>query len=158
MISLSNLVLLVALPMQFQPHNDNDPRTGHSYCNERFEFCSQFPLEIFPTQLDFHEGDGVLLRTENDLATVIIAGHHDFSGENTEAIFQNEVKKQTTEGQRYMLISSLFGEDFYECFFLIGHKSYYHKAFLSDGKLVRLSIETTINHPKLMQELRERGF
>lgn len=155
MASLFSLVLLVALPMQSQTNTSQTSPTSEIYCNERFDFCSQFPSETFPTQLDFRKGDGLLLRTENDLATVIIAAYHDFSGDNAEAIFQNEVKKQTTDGQRTVLISSLFGEDFYECFFLIGHRSFYHKAYLSHGKLIRLSIETTINQPKLMQELRE---
>lgn len=153
MTSFIHLLLMAALPIQLLTTDPEPPQPEATYCNQIFEFCSQFPSDDFPTRLELN--DGILLRTENDLATVTILGQRDFHGENTQIIFENEVKKQAGPDERTVLISSLFGEDFYECFFLVGHKTYYHKAFLSDGKLVRLTIETAINQPKLMQELRD---
>ena len=88
------------------------------------------------------------------MATVIIAGHRDFYGENTKDVFEHEVQKLSAPGERSVLISSLFGEDFYECFFLVGPRTFYQKAYFFDHIMVRLSIQTTINQPKLMQKLR----
>lgn len=155
MTSLVNMILLLALPLQFSNNPVEQNPTQDAYCNERFQFCSQFPNETFPTQLDYLGGSGLLLRTENDLATVIIAGYDDFKGTTTREIHEKEVAKLSAPGERSVLISSLFGEDFYECFFIIGRRSFYHKTYLFDDYLVRLSIETTINQPKLMQELRD---
>jgi hypothetical protein len=149
------MILLLVLPLQFPNNAVEQNPTQDTYCNERFQFCSQFPSETFPTQIDFHEGDGLLLRTENELATVIIAGYRDFAGETTREIHVKEVEKLAAPDERSVLISSVFGEDFYECFFMVGKRSFFHKTYLFDDHIVRLSIETTINQPKLMQELRD---
>lgn len=155
MTTLLNLVLLLAMPMQLQTNPAEQNPTKGAYCNERFQFCSNFPSETFPTQLDFNDGDGILLRTENDLATVIIAGYTEVEGENTREVYQHALQELTADGEKPTLISSLFGEDFYECFFIVGKRSFYHKAYLVDGHLVRLSIQTTINQPMLLRTLRQ---
>lgn len=154
MTFLISLIMLATLPAQSQPIPLKTAPIEKTYCNERFAFCAQFPDLLFSTQTDLENGNGILLRTENDLASVTIAGYPGFQGKDTQDIFSHELKKRTGEGEQSVIISSLFGEDFYECFFLIDTRSYFHKAYLYNGKMILVSIETTINQPKLMQELR----
>lgn len=153
-----NLCLLLAMSgFSSQPMTDstNPPPDQGRYCNERFNFCSEFPDLTFPFQADFHDGDGILLRSEDGFAEATIAGYRQFEGRTSKEIYHHAVNKLAAEGERIMHLNSLFGEDFYEAFFMVGRKQYYHQAFLFDGYVVRLSISVPINQPMLLQNLRQ---
>lgn len=63
------------------------PKSGtERYCNERFEFCVEYPNGIFTETLYSDNGDGVILTTKNDQLQMTISGMHNPEDRSTEEV------------------------------------------------------------------------
>lgn len=68
------------------------PKSGtERYCNERFEFCVEYPNSIFTETLYSDNGDGVILTTEKDQLQMTISGMYNPEDRSTEEVMDEIV-------------------------------------------------------------------
>ncbi len=137
--------------------NAAEPQPG-SYCNENFNFCANYPSDLLPFKAVLTQNNGIVLRSDDGLTEVIIAGYRRSEpvAESTEEAFLASIQQQIEQHGDPKVISSLFGEDFYECSFIIGLNFSYHKSYYLEGHYVRLEIKTPVSNPVMLESLRAR--
>lgn len=72
----------------------------------------------------------------------------------TKSIFFASAREKSAERKEPKIVNSIFGEDYYECFFMVDHHYYYHKSFHFEDHFVRLEIKVPLNMPDRMVILR----
>lgn len=70
------------------------------YCNNRFSFCVEYPLELHLAQDRPINGDGILLEAEDGAVQVVIAGSHNVMDWAPEKIysFEKEAFEEAHQG------------------------------------------------------------
>ncbi|HFA49538.1 MAG TPA: hypothetical protein ENJ95_11040 [Bacteroidetes bacterium] len=140
----------------FTPSPPGNPaQTASPYCNEKFAFCAEYPSSILNFEATLVQDNGIVLKSTDGLSEVVIAGYQSAFNKSTEESFRISIQNLLPPGKQPTIISSLFGEDFYECFFMIGHNMYFHRSYHFDDHFVRVEIRTPINRPHTMEKLRE---
>ncbi len=158
MTNLVNITLifthLLCVPFTIFSQNLTKEIDGH-YCNQKYNFCIEYPTETFPFEAVFNQSNGLVLRSEDGTSEVIIAGYKQDAPINSESAFLASIEQINAAHEKPKIMSSLFGEDFYECFFILGHNFSYHKSFSFEGHVVRLEIRVPISNPVLLKTLRD---
>ncbi len=132
----------------------NSPAEGR-YCNSRFEFCVSYPEKLLPGQKVSDNDDGVILSTADRLTEVSIGGSFNVLQWSPKELYQFNLES-LHGGKPVKEISSEFGDDFYESYFLADDgMSYYHRAIFIKHYYILLIIKAPVNQPEMMQRLRE---
>ncbi len=159
MVNLMNIALIWAIffttAFSQVPLNDR-PQEANQYCNDEYRFCATFPSSILTFQATLIQGNGIILKPEDGFAEVTIAGYSLPAKTNAKQLFLSLARKKSALGVEPKIISSLFGEDFYECYFLVGKSYYYQQCFLIDEHFVWVEIKVPINRPDKMQILQKQ--
>ncbi len=151
-ISLACLIFLCA---GFTSFSQNEAELQpHHYCNEKFNFCANYPSSLLPFKATLTQNNGIVLRSDDGFAEVIIAGYRQPTTESTEKAFLTSIQQQVKQNGDLKIISSIFGEDFYECSFIIGLNFSYHKSYYFDDHFVRLEIKVPISNPVMLKSLK----
>jgi hypothetical protein len=143
---LSNLSLT-----QLSSQTNNEDR----YCNGDYQFCVNYPSYIFTKQTDLVGQNGVLLISERNDAEITVSIWPQTSGSTTKEIFHCSAKAKAN-GKKPKIINAIFGEDFYESFFLAGLSYYYQKSYHFKDYYILLEIRTPINIPDKMQIIKSQ--
>jgi hypothetical protein len=96
------------------------------------------------------QSDTLLLKSVGQIATVTVVGKSGPAQATPEAVFEKNLQAITSKYGKANVISTLFGEDFYEANFLCGDYTYHHKANFSPSAAVLLSITVPMNRPEMM--------
>ena len=155
MTNLMN-ILLIWVACLATCFSQTQPKEPNRYCSEKFNFCATYPAYALPDKVSLTKGEGILLKSVDGFAEVVIESFPADEEENTKSVFFDSVKKITPSENGPKIISSLFGEDFYECYFLIERLYCYHRCFLLDGHFVRVQIKVPINMPDKLQILQQQ--
>ena len=159
MANLMNIALIWAafFTVGFSQTSLNlDPQNPNQYCNDEFRFCATFPSSILTFQAGFIQGNGIILKTADGFAEVTIGGFPLPSDTDAKALFLSSAKEKSILQNEPKVISSIFGEDFYECYFMMGRYYLYHHCFLIDDHFVRVEIKVPINRPDKLQILQSQ--
>ena len=145
------LQIFMLTSLSSQTINDN------RYCMDEYQFCVEFPSYIFTFHNDLIQGNDILLESKDGFSQMTISVSPQPDGASTKNIFKASAKnKSLLAGKEPKIVSSLFGEDFYECFFIVGLDYFYHQSFHFEDYFVRIEINTPINMPDKMQVIRQQ--
>ena len=154
------LIVSISLLVSFQTDQTSPPRQDPGlYCHDDFHFCARYPSAYLPNQSYLPSHNGIQLKTEDERGVVTIGGYPEKGDKNPREIFESrliQLEQTALPDEKSTVVSSIFGEDFYECFFLIGRNYYYHQSFLFEGYYVLVEIKTPINRPDLMTTLHQQ--
>ncbi len=120
------------------------------YCNNRFGYCLNYPSSLFPDRTLSVQSDTLLLKSVGQIAEVKVIGKLGATKEAPEAIFEKNLQAISSKSGKANVISTLFGEDFYEANFLCGDFTYHQKANFSPTAAVLLTITVPMNRPEMM--------
>lgn len=127
------------------------------YCNSDYHFCVEFPASILTIHSNLIQDKGILLQSKDGFSQMSISISPQPENATTKDVFLSYTNSKTgMAGKDAKIISSLFGEDFYECFFMIGLDYFYHKNYHFDDYYVRIEIKAPINMPDKMQVIRQQ--
>jgi len=141
----------------FSPIHNTDPmQEANLYCSEDYHFCAKYPASILTFKATLTQENGIILKSEDGFAEVIIAGFPLPDNADTKSIFLSSAKEKSILSKEPKVISSIFGEDFYECYFMIDRYYYYHQSYLFNDYFVRMEIKAPINMPDKLQILQQQ--
>lgn len=142
-------ITFVFKPVVIRAQSENIP-----YCNKTYHFCARYPTSQLPFKAFLPGKKGIFLKSKDGFAEVTIRVYRQPGGKDTKTLFLESARKISALQKEPKIISSLFGEDFYECFFMAGLHYYYHQSYHFADHFVRLEIKVPINKPGLMAILR----
>lgn len=158
MTRLMNISIIWAsfLMFGFSPTPSFPPQEANLYCSEDYHFCAKFPASILTEKITLPQENGIFLKTEDGFAEVIIAGFPLLEDMSPKSVFLASAREKTSPSKEPKVISSIFGEDFYECYFMVDRYFYYHQAYFFNDYFVRVEIKAPINMPDKLQILQQQ--
>lgn len=120
-------------------------------CHESFKFCLVHPPAFEPVEM----AEGFVARSEDDLVEIRTTGKLADVQLSPKDLF-DQTLAELGGSESPIVVSTLFGEDFFQANFLSGDRNYFLKAFLMPGYHVRLLISVPANRPDLVVQLREQ--
>ncbi len=119
-------------------------------CHESFKFCLVHPPAFEPVEM----AEGFVAKSEDGLVEIRATGKLTDVQLPPKEVF-NQTIAELSGADSPIVVSTLFGEDFFIGNFLSGDRSYFLKTFLMPGYHVRLLISVPANRPDLIVQLRE---
>ena len=159
MTNLMNITIFVAsLLISGYPslNNKASAQEANLYCSDSYHFCAKFPASILTNNTALPQEKGIILKSEDGFSEVILAGYSLPENTDTKSLFLVSASKKAVPAIEPKVISSIFGEDFYECYFLIDRHYYYHQCYLFSDYFVRVEIKVPINMPDKLQVLQQQ--
>jgi hypothetical protein len=132
--------------------NTGTPAAVAQYCNSTYNFCVKYPESLLPVRHLLPDDGGIVLRPQDELSEVTVSGIPSAPGIAPQALFEAALKKFPGE---VTVISSAFGDDYYEAYFLHGSVSYFHRGFFFQNHYIRLAARVPVSRPWLMERLKE---
>lgn len=125
------------------------------YCNARFDFCVQYPVELLPQQYKATNGDGARWTNEDQSIQLSVAGFHNVEGWDIEAInqffFDQLIRKDAS-----VHLTAIYTDDTYGWTKMrIADKIQYFSVRLLANSYVTTLITVTEDAPKRLEEVRE---
>jgi hypothetical protein len=161
---LINLAILFVMPLAigFSSY-DNAPATAAAssdgrYCNARYDFCVDFPKELFTKKITSDNEDGIRLTSYDGKVCVEASGVHnvgnwsitdlyDFTFQDITADYPDEVQYLDYE----------IGKKQYEATFKYANELHYYKTVLQDNNCyVTLMIAVPQGSQKLLNSLKKQ--
>ncbi len=136
--------------------HDTSSQEANLFCSDVYHFCANYPASILTHKINLPQGNGIMLKSEDGFAEVIMAGYSLPAHTSTKSLFLSSTREKSVPAIEPKVISSIFGEDFYECYFMIDRGYYYHQSYLFDDYFVRLEIKVPINMPDKLQVLQQQ--
>ncbi|MCB0519748.1 MAG: hypothetical protein H6577_16655 [Lewinellaceae bacterium] len=124
------------------------------YCNNRFDYCLDYPNSLLPDRYLSPQSDTLLLKSVGQIAEVSVMGKLGKTGSTPERVFEKNLQFIISKNGKATVISTLFGEDFYEANFLCGDFTYQQKAAFSETRSALFTIKVPVNRPELMVRLK----
>lgn len=140
----------------FSPTPNIPPQEANLYCSDEYHFCAKYPASILIEKINLPQENGISLKTEDGFAEVVIAGFPLLEDMNPKSVFLASARAKSIPSLEPKVISSIFGEDFYECYFMIDRHFYYHQAYFFNDYFVRVEIKAPINMPDKLQILQQQ--
>ena len=156
MTSLMNIALFcVALLYNFtSPQPFQQSQEANQYCSDQHSFCAKYPSSILPFRAPLAQGDGIILTSNDGFAEVTIGAFPKAIDATTKSVFLSSAREKPGAGSEPKIVGSIFGEDYYECFFMVGHHYYFHRSYHFEDHFVRVEIKVPLNMPDRMAILR----
>jgi hypothetical protein len=152
---LFNCIFSVVL-LFFNGRSDGSPEENPGrYCNALFHFCIQYPASLFSERLVYDDQSGILLKTADGLSQVEIRGSACQPCGSPSEVFRETIAKNTLSGNQPLIISTLFGDDFYEVLFVSEGRNFFQKCNFVAGGYVLEEISVPVNRPQLLARARE---
>ncbi len=153
-ILCSSAFLLTANLTFAQP--DGITQTSGLDCFEAYHFCARYPSSTLSLSTPLPDGNGITLHSADGFSEVMIGGFPLSDDLSTKSLFLASAREKTAAQLEPKVISALFGEDFYECYFMIDRAYYFHQCFVFEDYFVQLEIKVPINMPDKLLLLRQQ--
>lgn len=117
------------------------------YCNPRFNFCIEYPSDIFTEKMLSTNGDGIELTNDNGDVYLFASGSNNILTTSVEAEYKNFLNYMVaTEGQVKELETNRVG-NMLEVSIQNGKKYFFYRTYISDNYLVAVLIKTDLEDP-----------
>jgi hypothetical protein len=143
-------LLLATIPL-----NRAQSQTPGYWCNQPFRFCVKYPASLLPSEENILNNDGVILKSFDGYTSVTASGHAINEPLSTRALYDQIVAKITESNQKPSFVSNIFGDDFFEAFFIWGDDSYFLRNYLFRNYYILVVMKSRVNKPELISRLRE---
>ena len=132
------------------------------YCNERYGYCIDYPLEVLYPQGESGSGDGQVFTSADSQDTLLV--YRDFSDMSDpdtkftlKAEYEHDIADQGNDrGKRITYKKS--GKDFFVLSGYRGDKIFYQKTMLSNGQLITCILSYRKSEKEIYKQISERVF
>lgn len=125
------------------------------YCNPRYNFCVEYPVDDLPVKILSDNGDGIMIQSERQNFVATIAGSYGVQGRNTWDLYKNLVTdrldKDNDDQVRYVIVT----EDYYETMFKMGDRFLYQKLIHRGNKYILMELEGPSGNYYALRDLKE---
>lgn len=117
------------------------------YCNNRFDFCIEYPSDIFTEKMLSANGDGVEFTNADGTVYLLASGSNNVLKTSVEAEYKNFMNYIIhTEGQVKEIESNRVG-NMLEVSIQNGKKFFFYRTYISENALVAILIKTDLDEP-----------
>lgn len=100
-------------------------------------------------------GDGVILRSFDGLASVTVSGHSTFEVMQPRELYSRTITRLTGSSDKPSFVTNMFGDDYFETFFIWDVDSYFIRSYCFNNYYIIMVMKTPVNRPELMKRMRE---
>jgi hypothetical protein len=134
---LTNLSILLLLPLVigFSSRNATTMNgTGqarnndHTYCNARFDFCLQYPSDIFTHRVSSDNDDGISLYSMDGMIKARVFGAYNVEGATMADMFQTLVDELAAANKQLVVLTNDMGKTAFEATFRGDKEMYYYRT------------------------------
>ncbi len=112
------------------------------YCNNRFNFCMQYPTEIFTQKILPENNDGIELHSADGTLVVKVSGVHNALESTIQEEFELFEQYLKNVGQGFVIISSKIEPEQFIAYAVSGKEVIYQKTVLTGPYLIYLTISS----------------
>lgn len=136
------IVILFIGSLLFSFTETSDMPEPGNYCNARFEFCVNYPQDLFVSKDVSDNGDGIVLTSSNKEVKLTISGVQNVLNEDLEGIYEDlKYSISFSEGGIENEIIET-GEKFFLTSFTANEKNFFVKAIEHQDDFIVLLAET----------------
>lgn len=125
------------------------PEDTNQYCNTRFNFCIEYPEQIFTEGFEADNSDGVRLNSAADNISLEISGSYNVLNWSQQEAYFFYIEQLKDKDPDVRELSNKTGENYFESVFHVGDKLEYYKVILHGGAYITLIITV----PEGMEEM-----
>lgn len=129
---------------------------GKKYCNVRYDFCMEYPEEIFTTIEYSVNGDGIIAQSRDGKIEFIAAGFNNVLETSIDEEYELFLKSVTKNEGKIQVLKTDKNKDYFESTIITGSKFIYIKAFKKENDFVTLTIKADKNID--IEELKEQIY
>lgn len=118
------------------------------YCNPRFDFCIEYPANIFTEKYESTNGDGIELINEAGDAYIVASGSNNTLNTSVEAEYKNFLNFIIESEGAIKEIDSKRGENQLEVNVQVGNKYFFFQTFISEKFIIASMIRSDMDDPK----------
>ena len=118
------------------------------YCNARFNFCVEYPSNIFTEKHESANGDGIELINEAGDAYIVASGANNTMNTSVEAEYKSFLNFIIESEGAIKEIDSYKGENMLEVTVQVANKYFYYQTYISDKFIVAAMVRTDLDDPK----------
>lgn len=130
-------------------------QTSGNWCNEAFRFCVKYPASFLTHAETKINNEGIELRTYDGLSSVSVDVNPSYEILDPRELYNRVLVRITGTQEKPLFVTTVFGDDYYEAFFLSGLESYFLRSYIFRNYHILLTIKTPVNKPEIMTRLRE---
>lgn len=136
---------------------DSDVMSFSTYCNERFDFCMQYPKELLQPSVIPTNNDGQIFISEDGNMTLKVFGSHQLHWTLSEemGIALHRIEKRQDEADH--ISHKILTDEYFEIAGIVDGKHHYQKTFEDSGQFITLIFESEFAplQAEMMEEVRE---
>lgn len=159
LINLS-IMLLLPLAIGFSSYDGTPttaaPRDTGRYCNARFDFCLNYPDQLFTQKAKSDNDDGVRLTSADGKLCVEVSGSYNVANWSLTDIYDFTFQDITADHpDEVKYISYNIGKTSYEATFQYANElHYYHTVLLQNNSFVTLLISVPLGMEAMLDNLK----
>ncbi len=128
--------------------------TDSQYCNSRFNFCMEYPEDLFSKKFESDNGDGVHIFSKNEDMYVEAFGSYNVMNWTPEDIYfflGDNLKGDYTIVKE---LSHHIGDDSYDVVYRVDDELRYYKSLLQNNSYLTLVISVPVGMEELLNSLK----
>lgn len=129
--------------------------SSSQYCNDRFDYCLDYPASMFQKTYFSEQTDSLLFTTLDSLGKVSVISTTTDHKLDSHQVFEERMRQLAATGCVANILSITNGDDYYEVNFLCGNHWYHQKAAFYRNFDVLFTLQVPVNRPELMMRLKQ---
>ena len=135
-----SLLVMVTLPFIISDRAENAIDTA-KYCNARFQFCVEYPIDILSDKIISDNGDGIILRSKEEQVSATFLGSWNVENKTPKELYQLYVGKKVNRDSDSELVFKEISEKDFEVSFIDGAFQVYERLYVLDDKFLLFQIK-----------------
>ena len=147
---MQTLSIFILMTMVFFSPSALAQESKASYCNERYDFCLQYPDMVFSQKNESTNDDGIILRSSDNDIRLRVYGYHNVLVNDASAELDSYIEMVELENDK--IESILIGEqrkaDLSDCYLRQGRRVFYLRTVNKGDDMIGMMLE--VNRSKKM--------
>lgn len=155
-----NLLIIISLPLilatrGYKSSNEQPPLFIENYCNERYDFCLDYPSDILFLAETGDNGDGISLVNKDKKMTVNVYGTFNVFNENIETLYESAIQELAIKPSELEKGDILLENDAYEFTIETDVAWVYQKVVLSADTIITIFIKVPKRDKEALLKLKK---
>ena len=152
---LINILIISLFPIFLSSSIAEITDESERYCNERFNYCLEYPSDYFLAPIGASNGDGILLTTKDNKVRVRVAGSYNVMDWSIKDVYYFNFEHLIKETKEIEHLESTFDETYGEVSLKIGEEITHYQIYLLNDAYTILTISVPEDAEELLTQLKE---
>lgn len=157
MQTIINFFLMLALPslIAYSSASSSAEMRENQYCNTRFNFCIEYPSQVFTSGFEADNSDGVRLYSADKDVSLEISGSYNVLNWSQEEAYFFYVEQLKEQHPNVRELSNKSGSNYFESVFKVGDKLEYYKVVIQDDAYITLILTVNEGMQEMLNAIRD---